>query len=116
MKTALDKALALLTVAELIEVLKYHFQPNTESTKPVKDLMSTKKVQVKGLSEIYGWGESTIYGWCKNRVIPHSVIGREKWFDLDEIDTWIASNKVRTNSEVLLDFEKGKKFYPRKIK
>jgi predicted DNA-binding transcriptional regulator AlpA len=96
-----------LTVGEFIAVLQKHpvnsFQPET------KPAYATRKVQLKTLASIYGWGRSSIYKWCKQKAIPHSRVQGEYRFDLDLIEKWIEEKKVATKQEIIEGFENKKR-------
>ncbi|MDX2001402.1 MAG: helix-turn-helix domain-containing protein [Chitinophagales bacterium] len=104
------KVVSFYTEGEFEEILNRYFKKHLPELLPQPVVRATTKIPLKELSSIYGWGESTLYGWCKRKFIPHFKIEREYWFDIQVIDRWIEDKKVRTQDEILNDFEKGRKF------
>jgi excisionase family DNA binding protein len=99
-----------LTVRELFILWDQH---QAESFRPSEKtaVLTTRKVSLKTLMSIYGWGRSTVYKMCAARTIPHSrVNGTGQYrFDLDEVEKFIAEGKVRTKQEVIHEFENKKR-------
>jgi excisionase family DNA binding protein len=62
---------------------------------PMKKIMN-----VKELSYYIGMAESYIYKLSSAKIIPHySPLGKMIYFDRDEINEWILSNKIHDPSE-----------------
>lgn len=64
--------------------------------------LSSKKVLSLREAAIYmDISEDALYKLTGNRLIPHSKPGGKKvYFDKDEIDKWLLSNKVKTIIEI----------------
>src|SRR5688572_30455131 len=105
----LNKRLGDLTVGEFLSLIEN--RPATPPPTPGTQEIQIRKVPLKRLAALYGWGHSTIYRWIDTKYIPHHRVGGDYWFDLDEIEKWIADKKVRCKDELLKDFSKGKKFF-----
>ncbi len=105
----LDQRIIDLTPRQFMNALKSEgWRPPADTESPKKTPI-TKKVRVKQLAEIYGWGESTIYKWCKAKKIPHfQVDGHEIWFDLEKIESWIEKDEVKTKDDIVSDWESKK--------
>ena len=105
----LDQRIIDLTPRQFMNALKSEgWRPPADTESPIKTPV-TRKVRVRQLSEIYGWGESTIYKWCKAKKIPHfQVEAHEIWFDLEKIELWIEKYVVKTKDEIVSDWEAKK--------
>ena len=88
-----------LTVEDLIEIVQNI--PNKIIANPLtKDYLNTRKVGLKKLCVIYHWPRQTVYGWVNQRYIPYAKVGRHLMFDLDEIEKWIESSNVKTQTHI----------------
>jgi hypothetical protein len=96
--TPLDKRIVDLTLGDLISAFREHLP--SEITKTPTDNLSTRKVNLKKLLEIYPWAQQTVYGWVSEKYIPHSKVGRHLMFDLDKIEKWIESSNVKTQTRI----------------
>lgn len=102
-----DTPIWQLTIKDLRNLLELSRLPAQRANN--QQTLITKKVRVKQLAEIYGWGESTIYKWCKAKKIPHfQVDGNEIWFDLEKIELWIEKDEIKTKDEIVSDWEAKK--------
>ncbi len=105
----LDQRIIDLTPRQFMNALKSEGWPPAPDTESSVKTPITRKIRVKQLAEIYGWGESTIYKWCKAKKIPHfQVEAHEIWFDLEKIELWIEKYEVKTKDEVVADWEAKK--------
>ena len=71
--------------------------------KEIKDLLiSNKKVlNLKEVAKYIGYSESHLYKLTSTNRIPHSKPnGKGLFFDKDEIDTWLLTNRIETREEV----------------
>lgn len=70
---------------------------NTESSNQQSNI-----VDLDGLLEArpYIGSRSTIYKKVRIGLIPHSKEGKKLYFDLQEIDKWLMSNKIKTPSQI----------------
>jgi excisionase family DNA binding protein len=57
--------------------------------------MEKKFVGIEELSSYLGIVKGTLYGWVYLRKIPYIKIGRLVKFDLQEIEQWLKSRKVK---------------------
>ena len=81
---------------------------NKADTKEIISLLesidiSTKKIlDTKQVAKYLGVKTTTIDTWCSNRTIPfYKPEGSNKrYFNKEEIDTWVTTYKIRTRKEV----------------
>jgi excisionase family DNA binding protein len=56
---------------------------------------------VKQIAEYLGWKIQTVYNYCDRGIIPYYKVGESKnsktMFDIQEIESWIKSNKGAAN-------------------
>jgi excisionase family DNA binding protein len=93
----LNKRVVDMTVEELISVIHESSIENAIISSPI---LSTRKVNLKKLLEIYPWAQQTVYGWVSDKYIPHSKVGRHLMFDLDEIEKWIESFNIKIQTRI----------------
>lgn len=83
-----------------------------EQLKEIRDLlMSNKKVlNLNEVAKYIGYSKSHIYKLTSTNQIPHSKPnGKGLFFDKDEIDTWLLTNRVETRKEVNKKIKKDNK-------
>ena len=57
-------------------------------------------VNMDGICDRYKWRKPTVYGWIHHRLIPHSKMGKHLYFNIAEIEKWIASGRRKTVAEI----------------
>jgi len=57
-------------------------------------------VNLNGICERYKWKKPTVYTWTHHRLIPHSKVGKRLYFNIAEIENWIASGRRKTVAEI----------------
>ncbi len=65
--------------------------------------ISTKKIlDTKQVAKYLGVKTTTIDTWCSNRIISFYKLegSNKRYFNKEEIDTWVTTYKVRTRKEV----------------
>ena len=76
----------------------------------LKELINPGKriVNIDGLMKAHpsiATSKQTIYNWTSSGKIPHSKRNGRPYFDLDEIDQWLMSEKKLTASEIQEEIE-----------
>ena len=67
---------------------------------PTGDYPVSRSVNLEAICKIYGWKKPTVYGWVHNRLIPNSKVGKALYFNIVEIEKWIASGRRKTVTEI----------------
>ena len=95
------------------EEIQAYFSENPVSSEPSNQLGNV--VDLDGLLKARPFigSRSTIYKKISKGLIPHSKRGKKLYFDLDEIDRWLLSNKVKSVTE--LENEAQNYLYRRRI-
>lgn len=57
-------------------------------------------VNLETICKIYNWKKATVYGWVHDSFIPHSKVGKRLYFNIPEIEKWIATGRRKTISEM----------------
>lgn len=88
------------------QVLETYF--SNKSTKLSEPPLKNRVVDLKGLIKTYPFigSRSTIYKKVSRGDIPHSKNGKRLIFDLNVIDEWLLSNKIKTPSEIEAEAER----------
>jgi len=73
-------------------------------------------VPIEKLSELTGWSKSSIYKKCSLRILPHSKVGKELRFNMEEINKYIESKKRKTGDELVVEFESRQKLIMKKVR
>lgn len=60
----------------------------------------TQSVNLDTICKMYGWKKPTVYGWVHDRSIPHSKAGKRLYFNVADIEEWIAKGRRKTISEI----------------
>ncbi len=60
----------------------------------------TQSVNLDTICKMYGWKKPTVYGWVHDRLIPHSKAGKRLYFNIADIEEWIAKGRRKTISEI----------------
>ena len=64
------------------------------------DYPEPSSVNLDTICKMYGWKKPTVYGWVHDRSIPHSKAGKRLYFNVADIEEWIAKGRRRTISEI----------------
>ena len=75
--------------------------------KALPEQPANKIVDLNGLLKARPFigSRSTIYKKISKGIIPHSKRGKKVYFDLEEVDAWLISNKKKTVSDLLQEME-----------
>lgn len=57
-------------------------------------------VNLDTICKMYGWKKPTVYGWVHDRSIPHSKAGKLLYFNIADIEEWIAKGRRKTICEI----------------
>lgn len=57
-------------------------------------------VNLDTICKTYGWKKPTVYGWVHDRSIPHSKAGKRLYFNIADIEDWIAKGQRKTIREI----------------
>lgn len=57
-------------------------------------------VNLDTICKMYGWKKPTVYGWVHDRSIPHSKAGKRLYFNVADIEEWIAKGRRKTIREI----------------
>jgi len=87
-----------------VEQLEFIIQEKLRQNHPEVSILTTRKVDIINLCQLFGWPRATVYGWVHKRHIPHYKVGKTLLFDLDKIETWIEENAVKTIKEIKAEF------------
>lgn len=86
-------------IRELVQEIKQNTSPEllVQKTHP-----QTRAVDIDGLrtARPFIGSKSTLYKLSASGGIPSSKRGKKLYFDLDEIDKWLLSNKKKTVEEI----------------
>ncbi len=63
---------------------------------PVQTAGRRGLVNIREAADYLGLSTNTLYQWCSKRRLPHIKVGRLVKFDLQELDSWIKKNRVKT--------------------
>ncbi|MFZ7114901.1 MAG: helix-turn-helix domain-containing protein [Bacteroidota bacterium] len=91
-----------LTVKDL-KVLFVQWQRSVAQDKNTHLSSERKRIGIKELCELFGFSKATVYNWVSQRLIPYSKVGRRLLFDLSDIEDWIKTKRVKTQSEIKLE-------------
>ena len=57
-------------------------------------------VNLETLCKMYNWKKPTVYGWVHDSLIPNCKVGKSLYFNIAEIEKWIASGRRKTITEI----------------
>lgn len=106
-----DIRLIDLTVAQWRQILREEMALLSSSGSDTAAGSKVETVPIEKLSELTGWSKSAIYKKCSLRILPHSKVGKELRFDMNEINEWIAKQKRKTGDELARELESRHKHF-----
>jgi excisionase family DNA binding protein len=98
--------LITISLDELKKVISEAVQEalsNYEKHQTFPEFPESRSVNLETLCKLYNWKKPTVYGWVSERSIPNCKVGRLLYFNLTEIEKWIASRKRKTVAEIELE-------------
>jgi excisionase family DNA binding protein len=57
-------------------------------------------VNLETLCKMYNWKKPTVYRWIHDSIIPNSRIGKTLYFNIADIEKWIATGRRKTHAEI----------------
>lgn len=72
----------------------------SNSIKQQSSVVQSHSVNLETICKMYGWKKPTVYGWVHDRLIPNSKVGKTLYFNISEIEKWIASGRRKTIVEI----------------
>lgn len=76
-------------IKEILTEDSNHLKPSLPSAFNIREAASFLKLKI-----------TTIYEKTSQKIIPHFKKGNKLYFYRDELDAWIKTGKVKTNSEI----------------
>lgn len=80
------------TIENLIKSLK---KIDPVASSPVNEILNLNEAAV-----YLGLAKSTLYKMTSCRLIPHSKIGKKIFLRRNELNDWISTHRIKTNTEI----------------